>query len=245
MKKINPKGELIIVLLSIVFTSVFTSCDTDEPYATTYNWNDQIHLRLLTKDGQNLFNVDPELFSVINDEFTISIRDDVHKERELELLRTFVRPVEDTTYIHDWFAPGVTGPEGHLPWTLTTDGELRPNGTGCLYAQFSQLYGYSPKDLTFDGGHYILVSTYFCLTVTYGEWDCIDKDRTFHIKIDWPRGGMSWDFEHQVPAGHRGDKLFLNGRELNPATDKHDLDIIDIIIEDKSLYKDSQYHPED
>lgn len=237
-----PMRCLLAIVVGVV-GCMAVSC-SDEPDEPTYNWSNHLNIRLFSKEGQNLLTVDPELNSLINEEFVVKIEADPHKEQKYEVLRALVHPWEDSTYFYEWFLPDAVIPKCYILWKVNEEGEMELNGNYPLdnYSQLTPIYGFSSHDKLYrDYNAYCMTSSFFCLNIGYREWEYKKADRTFHVTLEWPRGGMVWNFEHFVPAGHKGDRLYLNGKELDKATDIHDRYFLDLTIEDESLYKGCRY----
>ena len=231
----------LLAVIVCLLGSCVVAC-SDEPDEQGYIWDNNINIRLLSKDGQNLLTVDPELNSLINDEFRVKIEAGPHNGQEYEVLRSLVHSWTDSTYFYEWFLPDVEIPKYYLPWSVNSVGEMVKNYPVDNYAQITPIYGFSSHDKLYrDNQTYCVVSAYYSLAIGYREWNFEKSDRIFYITIEWPRGGLVWNFEHIVPAGHKGDKLILNGKELDKQKDLHDGFFIDLVVEDESLYQGRRF----
>ena len=231
---------LLAVIVCLMGCSVM-SC-SDEPDENSDSWDNIVHIRLLSKDGQNLFTVDPELNSLIDEEFVVKIQAGPYKEEEYQVIRALVHSWEDTTFNAGWVYDNL---KYYDTWRFNDEGKIVKFGRERYnYAQLSPLYGFSPHDKLsheiWNMWYYCLTASYYSLSVGYGEWDYDKSDRTFYVTIEWPRGGMVWNFEHFIPAGHKGDKLMLNGKEVKKK-DLHDGYFLDFVVEDESLYQGHRY----
>ncbi|MDE6300105.1 MAG: hypothetical protein K2M19_00110 [Muribaculaceae bacterium] len=225
-------SKSVILFIVLIASLGFTGCN-DEELLTISDCTPYFHVRLLSQDGQNLLTVDPELPSIINDEFVITIND-----KPIELNRFWVRPLEDSLYMYDLDNDRFYNIYENA-WTDPLTYGYSDYRCSSSHAQFCKLKGLSDKEVYIDGGHFFSNAVYYELAINFEKYaGKIYNDKIVDIKIEWPRGEKCWNFEYKREA-HKSPKLYLDGKEQKKWPKKSV--VVEIIIDNPALYNDRRF----
>ncbi len=229
-KNSNPALACLLCSMFVLLVSL-TSCSEDDVKPTIITHQPYFHITLLGNDGQNLFTVDPELPSIINDEFHLYIN-----EEEVEIKRYWVRPIDDNDYVFDE-NDRLFDPTKFDPYNALTNYYTYRR----VHSQFIKLRGMSEKEYYLDDGRFLCNAVFFAVAVHFAKYTTREKkDVVVDFRFDWPRANYSWNFQYKWYAnGVRPPELYLDGKKV----ENYDKDnyTVYITIPDESLYKDQRY----